>query len=127
MAEICESCGQAIPAQLPATKVCNRCHRSLPIARFPVHLSANDGRRLMCEDCVPVRRAEVNAALQAQRKRVRQKESDRLKQNGYVWKRQRVADGESPWQLHDPAGLPVTKEEALSRIDLAEYGEDDLF
>ena len=56
------------------TKVCNRCHRSLPITAFSRKSSTKDGYQFQCKEC----QGEMARELYGKRKAVQEKDKDKM-------------------------------------------------
>lgn len=97
---------------------------NLPVGYFPLKPSSGDGRRHICERCV----AQGSQAKSAQRVQDHHDElvsfNARLRKHRYQWKRcSHHVSHNRGWDLLDPAGHPVSEDEARRRMDEAEWAE----
>jgi hypothetical protein len=124
---MCGTCHQevdrAVHRDAHDPKTCTGdCGLTLPISRFPVALSAGDGRRATCDVCSSAKRRVQSAERVQQKRQDLDSWNTRLRQHGYHWDRCRHHPAHHrEWDLFDPAGQQVSEDEAKRRIDEAEW------
>lgn len=60
------------------TKVCNRCHRSLPITEFSRKSSTKDGYQFQCKECQQAMARDLYEKRKAEQKKVQEEKPDTI-------------------------------------------------